>query len=195
MSDYYKHESAIVDEGAIIGADSRVWHFVHISAGAKIGKACSFGQNVFVGNNVVIGDNCKIQNNVSIYDNVFLEDDVFCGPSMVFTNVYNPRSAIVRKNNYRDTFVKKGATIGANATIICGVTLGENSFIAAGAVINKDVKAFSLMAGVPAKQIGWMSRFGEQIKLPISGDGKWSCSNTDDVYIMTDGSIRIQEVN
>jgi UDP-2-acetamido-3-amino-2,3-dideoxy-glucuronate N-acetyltransferase len=194
MSDYYKHESAIVDEGATIGENSRVWHFCHISSGAKIGKGCSFGQNVFVGNNVVIGNNCKIQNNVSVYDNVFLEDDVFCGPSMVFTNVYNPRSAVVRKSDYLDTIVKKGVTIGANATIICGVTLGENSFIAAGAVINKDVKSYSLMAGVPAKQIGWMSRFGEQINLPMIGNGKWICPNTGDAYIMNSGTVQIEQM-
>ena len=165
---YTKHETAIVDDGAQIGEGSRIWHWVHISAKAKVGKGCSFGQNVFVGNNVVIGNNCKIQNNVSVYDNVFMEDDVFCGPSMVFTNVYNPRSAVVRKDEYRNTFVKKGVTIGANATIVCGVTLGEFSFIAAGAVITKDVKPFALMAGVPAKQIGWMSKFGERLQLPIS---------------------------
>ncbi len=161
-ADYLIHETALVDEGAEIGNGCRIWHWVHISSGAKIGEQCSFGQNVFVGNNVTIGNNVKIQNNVSVYDNVHLEDDVFCGPSMVFTNVYNPRSAVVRKEEYRDTIVKKGVTIGANATIICGITLEHNCFIAAGAVVNKDVKSFALMAGVPAKQIGWMSKFGEQ---------------------------------
>jgi UDP-2-acetamido-3-amino-2,3-dideoxy-glucuronate N-acetyltransferase len=181
---YTKHETAIIDEGAQIGAGSRVWHWVHISGGAKIGEKCSFGQNVFVGNNVTIGNNCKIQNNVSIYDNVFLEEDVFCGPSMVFTNVYNPRSAVVRKNEYRNTYVKRGVTIGANATIVCGVTLGEFSFIAAGAVINKDVKPFALMAGVPARQIGWMSKFGEQIKLPLEGKGEYVCPNTKEKYVL-----------
>lgn len=184
---YMKHETAIVDEGAQIGAGSRIWHWVHISGGAKIGERCSFGQNVFVGNNVVIGNNCKVQNNVSIYDNVFLEDDVFCGPSMVFTNVYNPRSSVVRKDEYRNTNVKRGVTIGANATVVCGVTLGEYSFIAAGAVINKDVKPFALMAGVPAKQIGWMSKFGEQIKLPLEGQGEYACPNTKEKYVL-DGS-------
>ena len=157
------HPTAIVDEGATIGDGSRVWHWVHICAGATIGKDCSFGQNVFVGNDVVIGNNCKIQNNVSIYDAVSLEDDVFCGPSMVFTNVYNPRSAIIRKDEYRRTLVKQGASIGANATIVCGVTLGEYCFIAAGAVINRDVEPFALMAGVPAKRIGWMNREGERV--------------------------------
>lgn len=187
---YSKHETAIVDEGAQIGAGSRVWHWVHISAGAKIGEKCSFGQNVFVGNNVTIGNNCKIQNNVSIYDNVFLEDDVFCGPSMVFTNVYNPRSAIVRKDEYRNTYVKRSVTIGANATIVCGVTLGEFSFIAAGAVINKDVKPFALMAGVPAKHIGWMSKFGEQIKLPLNGHGQFTCPHTGETYLLDGQQVR-----
>jgi UDP-2-acetamido-3-amino-2,3-dideoxy-glucuronate N-acetyltransferase len=189
---YMKHETAIVDEGAQIGAGSRIWHWVHISGGANIGEKCSFGQNVFVGNNVKIGNNCKIQNNVSIYDNVFLEDDVFCGPSMVFTNVYNPRSAIVRKDEYRNTYVKRGVTIGANATIVCGVTLGEYSFVAAGAVINKDVKPFALMAGVPAKQIGWMSKFGEQIRLPIQGFGSWICPNTADTYLLNENEMSLK---
>ncbi|NMW21632.1 MAG: N-acetyltransferase [Chlorobiaceae bacterium] len=157
------HPTAIVDEGALLGNGTRVWHWVHISGGAKIGERCSFGQNVFVGNDVVIGSNCKVQNNVSIYDAVILEDDVFCGPSMVFTNVYNPRSAVIRKNEYRSTLVKKGATIGANATIVCGVTLGEYCFIAAGAVITRDVEPYALMAGVPARQIGWMNEFGEKV--------------------------------
>jgi len=188
---YTKHETAIVDDGAQIGAGTRIWHWVHISGGAKIGEKCSFGQNVFVGNNVVIGNNCKVQNNVSIYDNVFLEDDVFCGPSMVFTNVYNPRSAIVRKNEYRNTYVKKGVTIGANATIVCGVTLGEFSFIAAGAVVNKDVKPFALMAGVPAKQIGWMSKFGEQIKFKDQ-NSKYTCPNTNELYLLVDDQVKIQ---
>ena len=188
---YSKHETAIVDDGAQIGAGSRIWHWVHISGGAKIGEKCSFGQNVFVGNNVVIGNNCKVQNNVSIYDNVFLDNDVFCGPSMVFTNVYNPRSAIVRKNEYRNTYVKRGVTIGANATIVCGVTLGEFSFIAAGAVVNKDVKPFALMAGVPAKQIGWMSKFGEQIKLPLEGQGEFICPHTKDRYVLEKQTLRI----
>lgn len=188
---YLKHETAIVDEGAQIGVGTRIWHWVHISSKAKIGDKCSFGQNVFVGNNVTIGNNCKIQNNVSIYDNVHLEDDVFCGPSMVFTNVYNPRSQFTRKDEYRDTFVKRGATIGANSTIVCGVTLGEYCFIAAGAVINRSVKPFALMAGVPAKQIGWMSRFGERIPLPLVGTGFWDCPQTGDRYKLEHGQMRI----
>ena len=179
---FYQHETAIVDNGAQIGEGSRVWHFVHVCGGAKIGKGVSLGQNVFVGNRVEIGDQCKIQNNVSVYDNVFLEEGVFCGPSMVFTNVYNPRSLIERKDQYRDTVVKKGATLGANCTIVCGVTIGAYAFVGAGAVINKDVPAYALMVGVPAKQIGWMSEFGEQLDLPLQGQAQVTCSHTGAVY-------------
>ncbi|MFC1399552.1 UDP-2-acetamido-3-amino-2,3-dideoxy-D-glucuronate N-acetyltransferase [Acinetobacter lactucae] len=179
---FYQHETAIVDNGAQIGEDSRVWHFVHVCGGAKIGKGVSLGQNVFVGNRVVIGDHCKVQNNVSVYDNVFLEEGVFCGPSMVFTNVYNPRSLIERKDQYRDTLVKKGATLGANCTIVCGVTIGAYAFVGAGAVVNKDVPAYALMVGVPAKQIGWMSEFGEQLDLPLQGQAQVTCSHTGAVY-------------
>ena len=176
------HPTAIVDDGASIGAGTRIWHWVHVSGGARIGEGCSLGQNVYVGNVVVIGDNVKIQNNVSVYDNVTLEDDVFCGPSMVFTNVYNPRSKIVRKDEYRDTVVRKGATIGANATIICGVEIGAHAFIAAGAVIRENVRPFALMGGVPARQIGWMSCHGERLDLPISGEGEARCPHTGDSY-------------
>lgn len=172
------HPSAIIDAGAQIGEGSRVWHFVHVCAGAVIGRGVSLGQNVFVGNKVVIGDRCKIQNNVSVYDNVTLEEGVFCGPSMVFTNVYNPRSLIERKNEYRDTLVKRGATLGANCTIVCGVTVGEFAFIGAGAVINKDVKPYALMLGVPARQAGWMSAHGERIPLPLEGEGEFTCPNS-----------------
>jgi len=179
---FYQHETAIIDNGAQIGDDSRVWHFVHVCGGAKIGKGVSLGQNVFVGNRVVIGDHCKVQNNVSVYDNVFLEEGVFCGPSMVFTNVYNPRSLIERKDQYRDTLVKKGATLGANCTIVCGVTIGAYAFVGAGAVVNKDVPAYALMVGVPAKQIGWMSEFGEQLDLPLQGQAQAICSHTGAVY-------------
>lgn len=181
---FYKHETAIIDEGASIGEGSKVWHWVHICGKAVIGESCSLGQNVFVGNHVTLGRNCKVQNNVSIYDNVHLEDDVFCGPSMVFTNVVNPRSAVIRKNEYLSTHVRRGATIGANATIVCGATLGEYCFIAAGAVITKDVKPFALMAGVPARQIGWMSRFGERIELPLEGQGEFKCPHTEDRYLL-----------
>ena len=154
---YWSHESAIVDDGATLGEGTKVWHFSHVCSGATIGQGCSLGQNVFVGNRVVIGNRCKIQNNVSIYDNVTLDDDVFCGPSMVFTNVYNPRAAIIRKEEYRNTLVHQGATLGANCTVVCGVTIGHYAFIGAGAVVNKDVPGYALMVGVPARQIGWMS--------------------------------------
>lgn len=176
------HPSAIVDEGAQIGDGSRVWHFVHVCGGARIGQGVSLGQNVFVGNRVTIGDRCKVQNNVSVYDNVTLEEGVFCGPSMVFTNVHNPRALIERKNEYRNTLVKKGATLGANCTVVCGVTIGEYAFVGAGAVVNKDVKPFALMVGVPARQVGWMSQFGEQIPLPLQGQGSAICPHTGATY-------------
>ena len=184
------HETAIVDEGAQIGAGSRVWHWVHVCAGAVIGKGVSLGQNVFVGNKVVIGDHCKVQNNISIYDNVILEEGVFCGPSMVFTNVYNPRSLIERKNEYRDTLVKKGATLGANSTIICGVTIGEFAFVGAGAVVTEDVKPYALMVGVPARQIGWMSKFGEQLDLPLSGSSECVCPHLGTQYKLVEGTLK-----
>lgn len=158
------HSTAIVDDGAAIGEQTHIWHWVHVCAGAKIGSGCSLGQNVFVGNDVVIGNNVKIQNNVSVYDAVRLEDDVFCGPSMVFTNVYNPRSAVNRKAEYRPTLVRRGATLGANCTIVCGVTIGKHAFIGAGAVINKDVPDYALMVGVPARRIGWMSEGGTRLE-------------------------------
>ena len=176
------HPTAIVDDGAILGPGCRVWHWVHISGGARIGAGCSFGQGVYVGNDVLIGDQVKIQNNVSVYDAVTLEDDVFCGPSMVFTNVYNPRSAVIRKDQYRRTLVKRGATLGANCTIVCGSTVGEHAFVAAGAVVNRDVKAYALVAGVPARQIGWMSRHGERLALPMRGTGEANCPATGERY-------------
>ena len=179
---YFKHGTAIVDEGAEIGADSRVWHWAHVCGGAQIGEGVSLGQNVFVGNKVTIGDKCKIQNNVSVYDNVHLEEGVFCGPSMVFTNVYNPRSLVERKNEYRDTIIKKGATLGANCTIVCGITIGEYAFVGAGTVVNKDVKPFALMVGVPAKQIGWMSIYGEKLNIPLKGELEVTCPNTQHLY-------------
>lgn len=193
MVSYQIHESAIVDDGAHIGEGSRVWHFVHICGGARIGKNVTLGQNVFVGNRVVIGDSCKIQNNVSVYDNVTLEEGVFCGPSMVFTNVYNPRALIERKDEFRSTLVKKGAALGANCTIVCGVVIGEYAFIGAGAVINQDVKPFALMVGVPAKQIGWMSQFGERLDLPLVGGGEAVCSHTGQYYRMVDGEVECVE--
>jgi len=187
--DYYAHPSAIVDPGAKIGKGTKIWHFCHIGPEAVIGERCSLGQNVYVGK-AKVGNGVKIQNNVSVYDEVEIEDDVFCGPSMVFTNVYNPRAEVPRKDQYRKTLVKKGATIGANATIVCGVTLGEYCFIGAGAVVNRDVKAYALMAGVPAKQIGWMSEFGEQLKLPLSGSGEARCVHTATVYTMSNSMLQ-----
>ncbi len=186
---HYQHPSAIVDEGAQIGEGSRVWHFVHICGGARIGQGVSLGQNVFVGNQVVIGDHCKIQNNVSVYDGVTLEEGVFCGPSMVFTNVYNPRSLIERKSEYRPTLVRRGATLGANCTIVCGVTIGEFAFIGAGAVVNKDVPAYALMVGVPARQVGWMSEFGEQLDLPLQGEGEVLCQQSGACYRLQGRSV------
>jgi len=185
------HSTAIVDEGAQIGGTSRIWHWVHVSSGAVIGEGCSLGQNVFVGNKVKIGDRVKIQNNVSVYDNVTLENDVFCGPSMVFTNVYNPRAAIERKNEYRNTLVRQGATLGANCTIVCGATIGRYAFVGAGAVVNKDVPDFALVVGVPARQIGWMSRHGEQLDLPLTGNAQATCPATGDQYTLTDGICQL----
>jgi UDP-2-acetamido-3-amino-2,3-dideoxy-glucuronate N-acetyltransferase len=182
------HPSAIVDAGAVLGAGTRVWHFSHVCGGARIGAGCSLGQNVFVGNDVVIGNGVKIQNNVSVYDAVTLEDEVFCGPSMVFTNVYNPRAGIVRKDQYRRTLVRRGASIGANATIMCGVTVGRYAFVGAGAVVKRDVPDFALVAGVPARQVGWISRFGERLPLPLSGNGEAVCPHTGERYLVLDGA-------
>ena len=181
--------SAIVDEGAKIGANTKIWHWVHICSKAVIGENCSFGQNVYVANNVTIGDNVKVQNNVSIYENVSLENDVFCGPSMVFTNVINPRSKIERKNEYKKTLIKKGASLGANSTIICGIYIGENAFVAAGAVVTKNVKSFALVKGVPAKQVGWISEFGENIPLPLDGCGSWICKKMNIKYSLKDSEL------
>lgn len=190
---YTAHPTAIIDDGAQIGEGSRVWHWAHVCGGAKIGKGVSLGQNVFVGNKVTIGDKCKIQNNVSVYDNVHLEEGVFCGPSMVFTNVYNPRALIGRKNEYKDTLVKKGVTLGANCTVVCGVTIGEYAFVGAGAVINKDVKPYALMVGVPAKQIGWMSQYGEKLDLPLDGEAQMVCPYTQQKYQLQNGQVTIIE--
>lgn len=181
------HPTALVDEGAIIGKNTHIWHWVHISAGARIGEGCSFGQNVYVGNKVVIGNNVKIQNNVSVYDNVTLEDDVFCGPSMVFTNVYNPRSAISRKEEYRNTLVQQGATLGANCTIVCGITIGKQAFIGAGSVVNRDVAPYALMVGVPARQIAWISAYGERLNLPLQGNAETICEHTQMKYYLKEG--------
>ena len=183
------HSTAIVDDGAQIGEGTRIWHWVHVCGGAKIGRNCTLGQNVFVGNRVVIGNNCKIQNNVSIYDDVTLEDDVFCGPSMVFTNVYNPRAAVPRKDEYRSTLVRKGVTLGANCTVICGITLGEYSFVAAGAVVTRDLKPYELVAGVPGIQIGWMSEDGQRLDLPLTGNGEAICQGTGKRYVLKDSIL------
>jgi UDP-2-acetamido-3-amino-2,3-dideoxy-glucuronate N-acetyltransferase len=187
------HPSAIVDAGAELGPDCRVWHFVHISAGARIGRGCSLGQNVYVGNDVVIGNNVKIQNNVSVYDAVTIEDDVFCGPSMVFTNVYNPRAAVARKNEYRRTLVQRGATLGANCTIVCGVKIGAHAFVGAGAVVHRNVADFALVVGVPARQIGWMSRRGDRLPLAVSGQGEATCTYTGERYLLDGRQLTLKE--
>lgn len=185
--DYQVHKTALVEEGAKIGNDSKIWHWTHICSEAIVGCKCVFGQNVFVGNKVRIGNNVKVQNNVSIYDNVTIEDDVFCGPSMVFTNIINPRSFISRKSEYIDTLVKKGASIGANCTIICGVKIGRYAFIGAGAVVTKDVPDYALMVGVPAIQTGWMSEYGERMESFFNKDGFFICSKTGDEYLLKEG--------
>jgi UDP-2-acetamido-3-amino-2,3-dideoxy-glucuronate N-acetyltransferase len=190
---HYQHPSAVVDDGAQIGEGSRVWHFVHVCGGARIGKDVSLGQNVFVGNRVIIGDRCKIQNNVSVYENVTLKEAVFCGPSMVFTNVYNPRSSIDRKDEYRNTLVNKGATLGANCTIICGITIGEFAFVGAGAVVNRDVPAYALMVGVPARQIGWMSEYGERLNLPLEGEAEDLCAHSGVRYLLRGHTLQREE--
>jgi len=184
---YAAHPTAIVDDGAEIGDGTRIWHWVHVSAGARIGRKCSLGQNVYVGSDVVIGDNVRIQNNVSVYDAVTLEDDVFCGPSMVFTNVINPRAAVARKHEYQLTRVRQGATLGANCTVVCGRTIGRHAFVGAGAVVTDDVPDFALVVGVPARQIGWMSRHGERLDLPLLGEGTAVCPGSGERYVLHDG--------
>ncbi|MDG9668259.1 DapH/DapD/GlmU-related protein [Hahella sp. CR1] len=183
------HDTAIIDTGAIIGEGTKIWHWTHVCSGAHIGRNCSLGQNVYISGKALIGNNVKIQNNVSVYDSVKLDDDVFCGPSMVFTNVYNPRSAISRKDEYRTTHIKQGATLGANCTIVCGVTIGKYAFIGAGAVIRENVKDYALMAGVPAKQIGWMSEYGERIPLPLEGFGEYTCPKTNFSYTLNTDTL------
>lgn len=185
------HSSAVIDPGAQIGAGTHVWHFVHVCAGAQIGDACSLGQGVYIGNDVKIGRNVKIQNNVSVFDAVTLEDDVFCGPSMVFTNVHNPRAAISRKHEYRRTLIRHGATLGANCTIVCGVTVGRYAFVGAGAVVSRDVPDFALVVGVPARQVGWMSRHGERLELPLCGNGEALCPATSEHYLLTDSICQL----
>ena len=185
---YFVHESSYVDEGASVGEGTRIWHFSHVMSGAKIGKNCSFGQNVNIGSDVVIGNNVKIQNNVSVYDSVILEDDVFCGPSMVFTNVINPRSHVSRKEEYRKTLVKQGASIGANATVVCGYTIGKYAFIGAGAVVTRDVPDYALMYGNPARQHGWACQCG--VKLDLHGY-EAACKSCDARYRLVDGLLQL----
>ena len=192
------HESSYVDDGASVGDGTKIWHFCHVMPGAVIGERCSLGQNVVVMPGTRIGNNVKIQNNVSIYEGVELEDDVFCGPSMVFTNVINPRSAVSRKHEYQRTLVRRGATIGANATVVCGVTLGEYAFVGAGAVVTKDVKSFALVTGVPARQVGWMCRCGERLlgigeSSPEAGSGESgiACSVCNTKYDLHDDTLRL----
>ncbi len=192
MRSFFVHETSIVDDGATIGEGTKIWHWTHVSGGAKIGKNVSIGQNVFIGNRVLIGDNCKIQNNVSIYDNVTLEDGVFCGPSMVFTNVYNPRALVDRKKEYRDTIVRKGATLGANSTIVCGTEIGTYGFIGAGAVVNKPVMDFSLVLGVPARHRGWISAYGENLDFSGKKDNI-VCPHTKDIYFFEQGRVYRRE--
>ena len=186
----WAHDTAIIDTGAQLGADTKVWHFSHVCSGARIGAGCSLGQNVFVGNDVVIGDRVKIQNNVSVYDAVRLEDDVFCGPSMVFTNVYNPRAAVPRKAEYKPTLVRQGATLGANCTIVCGSTVGRFAFVGAGSVVNRDVPDYALVVGVPARRIGWMSEHGERLELPARGEGEATCPATGQKYRLQGQMVR-----
>ena len=186
MPDYFVHESSYVDDGAIIGAGTKIWHFCHVLPGAVIGERCNLGQNVVVMGGTRLGNNVKIQNNVSIYEGVILEDDVFCGPSCVFTNVTNPRSHVSRKSEYRQTLVRRGSSIGANATIVCGVTLGEYSFIGAGAVVRSDVPAYALMVGVPARQVGWMCQCGVRLQLQ---NGRASCSACGATYREREGIL------
>ena len=190
MEKYFAHKTAVIDEGCEIGNGTKIWHFSHIMPNSKIGESCNIGQNVVISPDVVLGKNVKVQNNVSIYSGVICEDDVFLGPSMVFTNVINPRSAVVRREEYQKTIVRTGASIGANATIVCGNNIGEFAFIGAGAVVTKEVLPYALVVGNPAKQIGWMSEYGEQLGLPVTGSGKAQCAHTQAVYQLEDDTVR-----
>ncbi len=187
MANYYAHETAVIDEGCDIADNVKIWHFSHIMPGCKIGEGCSLGQNVVVSPQVVLGKNCKVQNNVSIYTGVVCEDDVFLGPSMVFTNVFNPRSAVSRKHEYRQTIVGRGASIGANATVVCGNNIGPFAFIGAGAVVTKEVRAYALVLGNPARQTGWMSEYG--LKMEFDDEGVYRCPETGEIYRLKDGRV------
>lgn len=184
------HYTAVVDEGALVGEGTRIWHFCHVCAGARIGRDCSLGQNVYVGALARIGERVKIQNNVSVYDAVTLEDEVFCGPSVVFTNVYNPRAAVDRRHALRTTRVGRGATLGANSTVVCGLSIGQWAFVAAGAVVRRDVPDFALVVGVPARQVGWVSRHGQRLDLPLQGSAQAACPDTGELYVLRDGVCR-----
>jgi UDP-2-acetamido-3-amino-2,3-dideoxy-glucuronate N-acetyltransferase len=188
-TDYFVHETAIIDQGAQIGSDTKIWHFTHVMGSAQIGRNCNIGQNVYIDKNVNIGNGVKIQNNVSVYANVTIEDDCFLGPSMVFTNVMNPRAFVERKTEFKNTLVQKGCSIGANATIVCGTTLGEYSFIGAGSVVTKDVPNYAMVVGVPAAQIGWMSKHGEKLK--FNNEGIAICRATNEKYKLVNNLVSI----
>ncbi len=190
LEDYFVHESAIIDEGASVGAGSKVWHFTHVSSGAKIGEKVVLGQNVFIAARAAIGSGCKVQNNVSIYDSVVLEENVFCGPSCVFTNVINPRAFVERKNEYRDTIIRKGASLGANCTIVCGITIGQYAMIGAGALVNKNVPDYALVVGVPSKIIGWVSEKGSRLDLPVNGKAVGFCDIDNSKYMLQDNIVK-----
>ncbi|MDG2175046.1 MAG: acyltransferase [Gammaproteobacteria bacterium] len=190
---YFAHETACIDTGAVIGEDTSIWHFSHVCSEAKIGQNCTLGQNSYVGSKAVIGNNVKIQNNVSIYNGVVLENDVFCGPSVVFTNVYNPRAFIERKTEYKNTVIQQGASLGANCTIRCGVQIGSYAFIGAGAVILDDFPDYSLVVGNPGKQIGWISKYGERLALPLEGQGDAVCPHTGETYVLEGHTLNVKQ--
>ena len=191
MENFFVHETAIVDQGATVGVGTKIWHWTHVSGGAKIGKNVSIGQNVFIGNRVLIGDNCKIQNNVSIFEGVELGDKVFCGPSVVFTNVINPRSEFDKKNQFKKTIIKNGVSIGANSTIVCGNEIGEYAMIGASSLVTKDIQPYSLSYGSPAKHLAWVSKFGEKIIFDKSGNSQFCCKKTGEIYEIKDNKIKI----
>jgi len=190
MNNYFKHETAIVNENAVVGCYTKIWHFCHLDSGSRVGENCNLGQGVYIGQTGVVGNACRIGNNVSIFSNIILEDFVFCAPYMVFTHISFPRACITRKNNFAKTIVKKGATLGANSSITPGIIIGMGALIAAGATLTKSCPDWALMVGVPAKQVGWVSAYGEKISLPLVGQGEWVCINTGDKYILDNNSVR-----